>query len=447
MTEKKIQIDSTVRSIDSLTSNPNAYFGLPVSVKYCSLCSYSNQKPNSAREFSHSPDSKKETVDFDDSNVCAACRYAEKKKKVNWAERENELRALCDKYRKTNGEYDCIVPGSGGKDSFYTSYVLKYKYGMNPLTVTWAPHIYTSWGWDNFQSWIHSGFDNQLHTPNGRVHRVLTRLALEKLFHPFQPFIMGQMQLPPKIAFDLNIPLVFYGENPVEYGNKVTGDDSPKKTSEAFTSEFEEDMYIAGTSYAELVSEFGMSKLDLAPYLPLSREKFESSNINVQYLGYYLPWHPQELFYFAVENGGFKPAPERTAGTYSKYSSIDDKIDDFHYYCTFIKFGIGRATYDSSQEIRNGEISRSEAISLIEKYDGEYPTRFEKECFDYFSLDSKEFSSVPKHYTESRFDREAFQSLADSFRSPHIWCKCKGSWHLRKPIYQILDSVCENTVS
>jgi len=443
MTEEKNQSDSQLWSHNRLSSPDVPYFGLPKDVRFCSQCSYSNQKPNSAREFSHSPDSKKETVDFDSAGVCAACRYAEKKKLVNWVEREKELTELCSRYRKSNGEYDCIVPGSGGKDSFYTSYVLKYKYGMNPLTITWAPHIYTSWGWDNFQSWIHSGFDNQLYTPNGRVHRVLTRLALEKLFHPFQPFIMGQMQLPPKIAFDLGIPLVFYGENPIEYGNRVIGDDSPNKTSAAFTSDFEEEIYIAGTSYSELVSEFGMSKLDLAPYLPLSREKFERSNINVQYLGYYLPWHPQELFYFAVENGGFKPAPERTSGTYSKYSSIDDKIDDFHYYCTYVKFGIGRATYDSSQEIRNGEISRSEAVSLIEKFDGEYPKRFEKECFDYFSLDGKEFRDVAKQFNASHFDQERFESLADSFRSPHMWCKCKGSWHLRNPIYWNANYSCE----
>ena len=84
------------------------------------------------------------------------------------------------------------MPGSGGKDSFYASYILKYKYKMNPLTVTWAPHIYTDWGWHNFQAWIKSGFDNYLFTPNGKTQRLLTRLAIEKIFHPFQPFIMGQ---------------------------------------------------------------------------------------------------------------------------------------------------------------------------------------------------------------------------------------------------------------
>ena len=104
-----------------------------------------------------------------------------------------------------------------------------------------------------------------------------------------------------------------------------------------------------------------------------------------------MPWHPQECYYYAVEHGGFRAAPERTAGTYSKYSSIDDKIDDLHYYTTFVKFGIGRATYDASQEARNGDITRDEGVALIRRYDGEYSERFEQDNFAYLSLPEKEF--------------------------------------------------------
>ena len=415
--------------------NLQAFFGLPNNVQFCTKCSYSNQKPSSAREFVHSSSSKKDTVEFDADGVCSACRVAEAKKNVNWAERELELIEICNKYRKNNGEYDCIVPGSGGKDSFYTSFILKYKYGMNPLTVTWAPHIYTQWGWENFQGWIHSGFDNQLYTPNGRVHRILTRLSIENIFHPFQPFMMGQMLLPPKIASEMKIPLVFYGENPIEYGNKADIEfSSPKKDTSKFTRKDDENLFIAGTSHDELIGDFGMSKLDLAPYTPLDPEKHNLKNIDVQYLGYYLPWHPQELYYFAVENGNFKASPERTSGTYSKYSSIDDKMDDFHYYCTYIKFGIGRATYDSAQEVRNGEITREEAVALVNKYDGEYPLRFLSECLNYFSLDVNHFPIAAKNFKQPIMDQEYFDSLANKFRSPHLWDQIEGKWTLRKSI-------------
>ena len=102
---------------------------------------------------------------------------------------------------------------------------------------------------------------------------------------------------------------------------------------------------MGGVSVKDLHDHFGVSKVDLEPYLPINPEIVEEKNIEVHYLGYYLPWHPQGAYYYAVENGGFQASPERTPGTYSKYNSIDDKIDDFHYYTTFTKFGIGRATY------------------------------------------------------------------------------------------------------
>ena len=97
-----------------------------------------------------------------------------------------------DFHRSKKGNYDCIVPGSGGKDSSFTAHILKYKYNMNPLTVTWAPHAYTQIGWDNIQRFIHSGFDNIMGTPNGLVHRKMTAIAFNILGEPFQPFIYGQ---------------------------------------------------------------------------------------------------------------------------------------------------------------------------------------------------------------------------------------------------------------
>ena len=120
------------------------------------------------------------------------------------------------------------MPGSGGKDSAYTAHILKYKYGMNPLTVTWAPHLYTDIGWQNFQNWMHKGgLDNILYTPNGKLHRYLTRIAFLNLLHPFQ-LIVGQRQIGPKFALNYNIKLVMYGENQAEYGNKISENKNPK---------------------------------------------------------------------------------------------------------------------------------------------------------------------------------------------------------------------------
>ncbi len=411
-------------------------FGLPSEVKFCKTCVVSNQRPNSDVEYQHSSGTKKATILFDENGVCDACRAVTVKiKTTNWEDRERQLRELCDRYRSKDGSYDCLLPGSGGKDSFYAAHIMRTKYGMHPLTVTWAPHIYTDWGWKNFQAWIHAGFDNYLHTPNGRVHRLMTRLAVENLFHPFQPFIIGQKSIAPKLSALFNIPLVFYGENEAEYGNPIQDTSKAQRDWKYFTSEDPSRIFLGGTSVADLKSQFGLEHHDLSPYLPPDPEALRKSKTEVHYLGYYLKWHPQGCYYYSVEHGGFEASPERTPGTYSKYNSIDDKVDDFHYYTTYVKFGIGRATYDAAQEIRSGEITRDEGVRLVRKFDGEFPERFAEEIFRYLSIPEKEFPVASKMFEQPIMDRDYFETLTDRFRSPHLWMRENGVWKLRKTVF------------
>jgi len=414
-----------------------AKYGLPLEVRFCQRCVISNQRPNSEVEFRHTSDTVKKTINFDDERVCDACRTTQQKQKeIDWGFREKELLELCDRYRKDGESYDCLVPGSGGKDSVFAAHVLKHKYGMTPLTVTWAPHIYTEWGWQNFQSWIGVGFDNYLMTPNGRTHRLLTRLALENLFHPFQPFMLGQKALAPKMAAKFDISLVFYGENEAEYGNPIKDTELARRDWSYFAGDDFSRIYLGGVSIQELNEGLGVSKADLSPYLPMSPDVIESKGIDVHYLGYYLPWHPQGAYYYAVENSGFQASPERTPGTYSKYNSIDDKIDDFHYYTTFIKFGIGRSTYDAAQEIRNDEITREEGVALVKKYDGEFPSRFADEIFRYLSINSDEYPVASHRFDQGIMERDYFDDLADYFRSPHLWRFDGTGWSLRHAVWQ-----------
>jgi hypothetical protein len=383
-------------------------YGLPRYVHFCKQCVISNQRPNSAVEYEHTKASKKATIAFDEEGVCDACRFAEQKHgTINWKDREDQLAVLCDKFRSTSG-YDCLLPGSGGKDSFYASHVLKTRFNMHPLTVTWAPHIYTDWGRKNFDSWLHAGFDNYLMTPNGRVHRLLTRLAVDNLFHPFQAFMFGQKSLAPNTA---------------------------KRDWSYFTSSDKSKIHLSGTPINSLYNDFGLEEHDLLPYLPADPVQIEKKQIEVHYLGYYLKWHPQSCYYYAVEHGGFEASPERTPGTYSKYNSIDDRIDDFHYYTTFVKFGIGRATYDAAQEIRSRDINRDEGVALVRRYDGEFPERFVDEIFRYLSIPAKEFPVAHKMFESPVMDRDYFMRLADSFRSPHLWKREADQFKLRHSVF------------
>jgi N-acetyl sugar amidotransferase len=413
-----------------------AKYGLPHEVKFCRSCVISNQRPNSAVEYAHTNASRKETINIDRDGVCDACRVAETKNRtVNWTDREQQLAELCDRFRKSDGSYDCLVPGSGGKDSFYAAHILKHKFGMHPLTVTWAPHIYTPWGWRNMQAWIHAGFDNHLCTPNGRTHRLLTRLAVEQLFHPFQPFIIGQKAFPPKMAVQHGIPLVFYGESEAEYGNPVASAQTAKRDWEYFTGHDKTKIYLSGVSLADLEENYGLDKSDLNVYMPAPPEQLQAVGVEVHYLGYYLKWHPQSCYYYSVEHGGFEASPERTPGTYSKYNSIDDRVDDFHYYTTYIKFGIGRATYDASQEVRSADITREEGVALIKRFDGEFPERFADELFRYLSVPPAEFPVASRMFEQPVMDREYFERLAEQFRSPHLWRYHRGAWQLRHAVW------------
>ena len=147
-------------------------------------------------------------------------------------------------------------------------------------------------------------------------------------------------------------------------------------------------------------------------------EDLEKVGIKGEYFySYFKKWNPQENFYYATENTGFSPNQDRTEGTYSKYASLDDKMDGMHYYMRFIKFGLGRCVEDTAHEIRAGHLTRDEALKLIEKYEGEFPKKYFKDFLNYLDI------------TENHF-----WEVVDSWRSNHLWKFEGNNWKLRNPI-------------
>ena len=317
-----------------------------------------------------------------------------------------------------------MVPSSGGKDSAFVAHQLKYKYGMNPLTVTWTPLVYTDIGWRNFQSLRDAGFTNILASPNGKLHRQLARLSFEEFGDAFHVFVLGQLSYAFHIAVKFDIPLVMFGENgEAEYAGDPGITDRPF----APVSEFKR-LYFKGASLEETI-EYGVkhkdyfdksfSDADLSLYRPPREEDLVRTGVEGKYFfGYYKKWVPQENFYYAAEHTGFQANPERTEGTYSKYASLDDRLDGMHYYMKYIKFGFGRATDDASHEVRDGHISRDEAVALVRRYDGEFPRKYFADFLNYIGITEKDFWAT-----------------ADSFRLPHIWEKRDGEWRLKRAVY------------
>jgi len=392
---------------------------LPKEIKFCARCVVSNQRPR---------------IQFDENGVCGACAYTDIKNSIDWKTREKELVKLCDLYRRNNGSFDVVVPTSGGKDSAVVSHKLKYKYGMHPLTITWAPFEYTRIGYQNFRDYImEGGFNNLMAWQNGKLHKKLARLAFESVGDAWQPFAYGQMSYAFHIAKAFDIKLVFFGENgEAEYSGdprvyNLKGMPFDIWAEQYFKGATIDDLINFGLNQTDYFTEKDFDESDLTFYRPPDPNEMQDKGIEFHWFSYYHNWIPQENYYYAVENTGFKANPEgRSEGTYSKYASLDDMLDGFHFYLAFMKFGICRATSDAAHEVRDGHIKKDEAIALVRRYDGEFPSR----NFDFFL-----------NYLDIK--AEDFWKVMDKFRTQHIWKKENGHWRLRKSVYDHIDAVEE----
>ncbi len=401
--------DATEQRVMDAGENRDDQGEIRKTIKFCTRCVTSNQRPR---------------ITFDKDGVCSACRYAEKKwgDGIDWKARRRELTKLLNRFR-TSSTYDVVVPSSGGKDSAHVAVELKDCHRMTPLCALWEPHMYTDRGRENQDAFTHHGFDTIKCQPNGLTHRKLARLAFEFYGDPFMPFVYGQLAWPLHVAVNNGIGWVMYGENgEAEYGGDAAA-------AEKMFWDFDDwdRVYNKGVRIDDLVAigdELGCftksEKRTISAFYKLPRrEILDQFSMTVSWFSYFEPWHPMENYYAAVEHTGFEPNEERSEGTYSRFASLDDKLDGLHYYMGYIKFGIGRCTSDAAQQVRAGDLSRDEAVDLVRRYDGEVPARHMLTAMTYLNM-----------------SQEHLKAVVDRFRQPHIWEDLgEGDWRLKKAVY------------
>ncbi|HLF18623.1 MAG TPA: N-acetyl sugar amidotransferase [Candidatus Omnitrophota bacterium] len=344
------------------------------------------------------PDTRPEQV-FDEHGICDACRSALRKKEIDWAGREKEFIEVLERYRNKNGTWwDCIIPVSGGKDSCFQAYTMKYKYGMNPLCVNHVPCEMTEHGKENLLYLRELGFDVLFVSANRKAYREMVRKGFFDLGDSCWPEHIGIFTAPIRVAVQYKVPLVIWGENSqFEYGGPAA-----KRENNYLDRNWLEQFQMYGYRISDLYEE-GFDRKDLITFEYPSDKELKEVGVTGLFLGYYLPWNGAKNAEM-MKSLGWKACPYgRVENAYFDYENLDCKwASGLHDYMKFLKYGYSRATDQLSLEIRRGNISRDKALRLARQYDGELPMRYILDFIKYLNITEEEFWATLDRFTNKK---------------------------------------------
>jgi len=326
-------------------------------IRYCTRCVMPETKPD---------------LEIDDQGVCSACRYFERRTAVEWKKRQKELTTVLDRYRSTDGSnYDCIIPVSGGKDSHYQT-IKMLEMGMNPLCVTGTTCSLSDIGRRNIENLKRLGVDYIEVTSNRVVRSKVNKFALQNVGDISWPEHVTIFTVPVRIAVQMNIPLIIWGENSQnEYGGPAADADN-NTLSRRWLEEFGG---LLGLRVSDLIGVEGIERRHLIQFAYPSDEELRRVGVTGLFLGYYLPWDGYHNAVIA-QGHGFETYPHFVEGSFANYENLDNHQTGIHDYFKFLKFGFGRATDIACLHIRRDRISRENALTLVKKHDGKFPWNY-----------------------------------------------------------------------
>lgn len=367
------------------------------------------------------PDTRPHSI-FDDEGICQACRNYDKQKKVNWEARFEELKSICEKYKRADGYYDCIIAVSGGKDSHFLTYMMKERMGLNPLLVCVAdPFTSTATGVHNLRNLGESfGCDTIVFNMSVDLFRKVTKIGFEELGEPLR-FIEASIYIVPfKYAVALNIPLVVFGENAAyTYGAIAEDGYSVKRYILAGHS-------AAGEKLGNTITEFwvkqGISINELNAIIPPTQEDLERVKPEPIFMSYFVPWDDERNYQIA-KRYGFKDLHHewKREGYIEDYGQIDSMAYLVHLWMKYPKFGFARATDIASRWIRKGKITREEAEKLVIEND--------------HKLDQR---AIEDFITFMGYSQTQFWDIVECFWNPELFEKVDDVWQLKDHVYRNL---------
>lgn len=356
-------------------------------MKYCTRCVMPDTKPD---------------LKLDDNGVCNACRSYENRKEIDWDKRREELLKVLEQYRaKDGGNWDCIVPVSGGKDSTY-QVVRMLQLGMNPLCVTATTCHLSDIGRKNIENIKKLGVDYLEFSPNLVVRRKMNRIGLTQVGDISWPEHVGIFTIPVRASVQYNVPLLIWGENSQnEYG----GPAADSKNNILTRRWLEEFGGLLGLRVSDLVGLDGIEKNHLIPYTYPSDEELKRIGVTGIFLGYYLPWDGYSNALISQANG-FTSLTTTVEGSCVNYENLDNYQTGIHDYFKFLKFGFGRATDLACLHLRRGRLIRRDAIEIVRKHDGKFPWTYLgkpiKEILDPLEISIDEFVSICDKFTNKK---------------------------------------------
>ena len=341
-------------------------------------------------------------ITFDARGWCNACVWTEKKKNLDWEARQVELENLLEKHRRNDGEFDCMVPCSGGKDGSYVAYNLKHKYGMNPLCVTITPALTLPLGDQNLRAFVESGYNHISINPDHEAMRLLNKSGFIEMGFPYYGWLISIHTAIIRTATTFGIDLIFYGEDgEVEYGGSTETSKNP-----IYDVHYQKKVYLEG-GYEKVLAASGLSASQLNFFRYPSDSELNKHSLQLTHWSYFENWDPYRNYLIAKEHCGLQEAEDSNAGTFTNFSQNDQALYALHTYLMYLKFGFGRANQDACIEVRRGAMDREQAVNLVRLYDGHYPEEFMQLYLDYYQMTQTEFDAVLDRYA----NQELFEKL------------------------------------
>jgi len=333
-------------------------------------------------------------ITFDSDGKCNACSWSIEKKDLNWEKRSTELNEILGANRSKNGSHDCIVPVSGGKDGSYVAHQLKNIYGMNPLTITVNPALALDLGNRNLEKFISSGFTNIKFNLNPNILQRVNKVGFEKWGFPYYGWLLGIMTVPVRLALNLGINLIFYGEDgEIEYGGSTETKNIPH-----YDTEYMRRIYFeAGQDL--ILNSANLSKQERYWFEFPNSNQNSYSDLKILHWSYFENWDPYRNYMIAKENCGLEEAATTNDGTFTNFAQNDQGLYALHTYMMYLKFGFGRATQDAGIEIRRGAMNREQGLNLVKMFDGKYPDIWESQYLDYYQLTKEDFYGILESHT------------------------------------------------